>query len=471
MKPGYHAIYLSYRDNIMRGVLKPGDKVPAIRLLAEELKVARKTVETAYAILTGEGFLVSQGARGTRVNPDLKLSGGQLQQAQPIAADQPESLVAQRERVGFMRPGIPALDSFPYKKWLLLAGQATRSMRPEEMLNPPVMGWYPLREAVARYLNISRGIACTAEQVLITSGYSASLRLILDTLASGSDKVVFEDPGYFMGLQLLKRIAPELHGVPVDRAGLDTDYLLRHHRDARFVIVTPSHQSPLAVTLSLPRRQQLLQWAAQSHAWIIEDDYDGEFHYTRKVLPSLKSLDRQDRVIFIGSFSKTIMPSLRLGYMVMPAKTVAAFTRSADCLTGGQPVLTQKIVAAFLNEGHFFRHLKKMRSLYQQRRDNMIAALHEVYGEHFTVEQNDGGMHIVAFLTQGGDDRAIARCWQQHQLQVNALSEWYSAPQKRYGLVMGYNGVRSKEEAVDLLQRPRAKTLALLQKSESRSLR
>ena len=461
MKPGYHDIYTRYRDNITRGVLKPGDKVPAIRVLAEELKVARKTVETAYAILTGEGYLVSQGARGTRVNPDLLLPGHGAP-AEQATATLPESLISQRERSGFLRPGIPALDSFPYKKWLLLAGQATRSMRQEEMLNPPVLGWYPLRQAIARYLNISRGLSCTAEQVLITSGYSGSLRLILDTLASRSDKVVFEDPGYFMGQQLLKRIVPRLHTVPVDRSGMDTGYLLRHHHDARFAIVTPSHQSPLAVTLSLPRKQQLLDWASQNAAWIIEDDYDGEFHYTRKVLPSLKSLDQHDRVIFMGTFSKTIMPSLRMGYVVMPASTVAAFTDCADIVTSGQPVLTQKILTAFLNEGHFFRHLKKMRALYQTRRDWMIAALREVYGDLFFTEQNDGGMHIVAFLSKGSSDREVARCWQQHQLQVNALSEWYRGSGKRYGLVMGYNNVRTYQEALDLLEGPKQQTLELL---------
>ncbi|HED3854932.1 PLP-dependent aminotransferase family protein [Enterobacter soli] len=461
MKPGYHDIYTRYRDNITRGVLKPGDKVPAIRVLAEELKVARKTVETAYAILTGEGYLVSQGARGTRVNPDLLLPGHDAP-AEQATATLPESLISQRERSGFLRPGIPALDSFPYKKWLLLAGQATRSMRQEEMLNPPVLGWYPLRQAIARYLNISRGLSCTAEQVLITSGYSGSLRLILDTLASRSDKVVFEDPGYFMGQQLLKRIVPRLHTVPVDRSGMDTGFLLRHHHDARFAIVTPSHQSPLAVTLSLPRKQQLLDWASQNEAWIIEDDYDGEFHYTRKVLPSLKSLDQHDRVIFMGTFSKTIMPSLRMGYVVMPASTVAAFTDCADIVTSGQPVLTQKILTTFLNEGHFFRHLKKMRALYQIRRDWMIAALQEVYGDLFFTEQNDGGMHIVAFLSKGSSDREVARCWQQHQLQVNALSEWYRGSGKRYGLVMGYNNVRTYQEALDLLERPKQQTLELL---------
>lgn len=461
MKPGYHDIYARYRDNITRGVLKPGDKVPAIRVLAEELKVARKTVETAYAILTGEGYLVSQGARGTRVNPDLLLPATNAP-AEQTTGTLPESLISQRERTGFLRAGIPSLDGFPYKKWLLLAGQATRSMRQEEMLNPPVLGWYPLREAIARYLNISRGLSCTAEQVLITSGYSASLRLILDTLASRSDKVVFEDPGYFMGQQLLKRIVPRLHTVPVDRSGIDTEYLLRNHRDARFAIVTPSHQSPLAVTLSLPRKQQLLDWASQSEAWIIEDDYDGEFHYTRKVLPSLKSLDQHDRVIFMGTFSKTIMPSLRMGYVVMPASTIGAFTDCADIVTSGQPVLTQKILTAFLNEGHFFRHLKKMRALYQTRRDWMIAALHEVYGDLFFTEQNDGGMHIVAFLAKGSSDREIARCWQAQQLQVNALSEWYRGSGKRYGLVMGYNNVRTYQEALDLLERPKQQTLELL---------
>jgi len=462
MKPGYHAIYSRYRDNITRGVLKPGDKVPAIRVLAEELKVARKTVETAYAILTGEGYLVSQGARGTRVNPDLNLSVIQSPAADQVTGQLPLTLASQREQSGFLRPGIPALDSFPYKKWLLLAGQAVRAMRQEEMLNPPVMGWAPLRQAIASYLNISRGLSCHADQVLITSGYSGSLRLILDTLATHKDKVVFEDPGYFMGQQLLRRIVTRLHTVPVDRAGIDTDYLLHHHADARFAIVTPSHQSPLAVTLSLPRRQQLLDWAGQNEAWIIEDDYDGEFHYTRKVLPSLKSLDRHDRVIYMGTFSKTVMPSLRLGYVVMPASTVSAFTDCADMLASGQPVLTQKILTAFLNDGHFFRHLKKMRALYQQRRDWMIAALHAVYGDRFFTEQNDGGMHIVAFLTRGSCDREIAHCWQQQQLQVNALSAWYSGSGKRYGLVMGYNNVRSYQEALTLLERAKVQTLALL---------
>ncbi|KGB02316.1 aminotransferase class I and II family protein [Enterobacteriaceae bacterium ATCC 29904] len=462
MKPGYQQIYTRYRDNITRGILKPGDKVPAIRVLAAELKVARKTVETAYAILSGEGYLVSQGARGTRVNPDLILPASPSPSSEAVTGTLPASLIAQRERAGFLRPGIPSLDSFPYKKWLLLAGQATRAMRQEEMLNPPVMGWYPLRQAIASYLNISRGLSCSAEQVLITSGYSGSLRLILDTLASRSDKVLFEDPGYFMGQQLLKRIVPNLHTVPVDRAGMDTDYLLRHHADARFAIVTPSHQSPLAVTLSLPRKQQLLDWATRNDAWIIEDDYDGEFHYTRKVLPSLKSLDRHDRVIFMGTFSKTVMPSLRLGYVVMPTSTVPAFTDCADIVASGQPVLTQKILTAFISDGHFFRHLKKMRALYQQRRDWMIAALQEVYGDRFFTEQNDGGMHIVAFLTAGNNDREIARCWQEQQLQVNALSEWYRGSGKRYGLVMGYNNVRSWDEAVALISRPRAQTLELL---------
>lgn len=465
MKPGYHEIYSRYRENITRGVLKPGDKVPAIRVLAEELKVARKTVETAYAILTGEGYLVSQGARGTRVNPDLLLPDHHTP-AEQTTGTLPESLISQRERAGFLRPGIPALDSFPYKKWLLLSGQATRSMRQEEMLNPPVLGWYPLRQAIASYLNISRGLSCTPEQVLITSGYSGSLRLILDTLASRSDKVLFEDPGYFMGQQLLKRIVPRLHTVPVDRSGMDTDYLLRNHRDARFAIVTPSHQSPLAVTLSLPRKQQLLDWASQNEAWIIEDDYDGEFHYTRKVLPSLKSLDQHDRVIFMGTFSKTIMPSLRMGYVVMPASTVEAFTDCADIVASGQPVLTQKILTAFLNEGHFFRHLKKMRALYQTRRDWMIAALREVYGDLFFTEQNDGGMHIVAFLAKGSGDSEIARCWQAQQLQVNALSEWYRGTGKRYGLVMGYNNVRTYQEAIALLERPKQQTLELLLRNQ-----
>lgn len=454
MKTGYRDIYARYRHNILTGLLKPGDKVPSVRVLADELEVARKTVETAYAILVGEGYLVSQGAKGTRVNPDLRVPEKAEPAAQSWTADtQLKSMVDVRDQEGYLRLGIPALDAFPYKKWLLLSGKAVRAMSAAEMTNPPLMGYPPLREAIARYLTLSRGLTCTAEQIYITGGYRNNLTLILSALAARGDKVVTENPGYIFGQQFLKRSVENLHFAPVDKQGLDVDYLLKNHADARFVCITPSHHSPLAVTLSLPRKRQLLEWAAANNAWIIEDDYDGEFHYTRKVLPALKSLDIEDRVIYMGTFSKTVMPALRISYLVMPRSTLNAFHETGEIIESGQPVLTQKIVASFLNEGHFFRHLKKMRTLYHQRRQKMLDALHQVFPDLFDVEVNDGGMHIIAFLRHGIGDVHLAQIWQKKQLKVSPLSEWYNSSEKRYGLIMGYTNIHSSEEAVALLQR------------------
>ncbi|WP_343552913.1 PLP-dependent aminotransferase family protein [Pantoea sp.] len=456
---GYKEIYALYREHIVAGRLKPGDRVPAIRALASELQVARKTVETAYEILIGEGYFVSQGAKGTRVNPDLVLASA----AEPeTATAPPTSDHSLRETKGELRLGIPALDAFPHKKWLLISAKAARTLRPDEMVLPPIMGHQPLREAIASYLNISRGLNCQPEQIFITSGYRANLRLILAVLAQPSDKVMFEDPGYFFGQKLLKRIAPNLHYVPVDRQGMDVDYLLRYHPDARFAVVTPTHHSPLAVTLSLPRKHQLLEWAQQNNSWIIEDDYDGEFHYTRKVIPALKSLDVHDRVIYTGTFSKTMMPAMRVGYLVMPKETIARFSELGEILETGMSLLPQKILAQFLSEGHFYRHIKKMRILYQQRRRMMLEALQVCFPDVFEFELTDGGMHIVAFLQRGTQDKELAEIWQRHQLRVLPLSGWYMQTQKRYGLVIGYTNIRSVEQASALLQRAEAETRALL---------
>ncbi|QZY90902.1 PLP-dependent aminotransferase family protein [Pantoea dispersa] len=456
---GYKEIYQRFRQQILAGQLRPGDRVPAIRVLAGELQVARKTVEAAYEILIGEGYFVSQGAKGTRVNPQLKLASAATPPRAPATTP---ALLPVTEGKGELRLGIPALDEFPHKKWRLMSAKAARSLRPDEMMIPPVMGYAPLRAAIASYLNISRGLTCQPEQIFITSGYRANLRLILAVLAQPGDKVLFEDPGYFFGQQLLKRIAPNLHYVPVDGQGVDVDYLLRYHADARFAVVTPTHQSPLAVSLSLPRKHQLLAWAQQHDSLIIEDDYDGEFHYTRKVIPALKSLDVHDRVIYTGTFSKTMMPAMRIGYLVMPQHTLAQFGELGEILETGLPLLPQKILAQFLSEGHFYRHIKKMRILYQQRRRMMLEAIEASFPGLFTFELTDGGMHIVAFLRRGTQDVALATLWAQQALYVRPLSGWYAQTQKRYGLVIGYTNIQSFEQARALLARVADATRALL---------
>jgi GntR family transcriptional regulator/MocR family aminotransferase len=452
---GYKIIYNRYKQSILSGALKPSEKVPSIRILAAELGVAKRTVESAYDILIGEGYLITKGAKGTIVNPDLNIKPKIIKTSELKNEEDKdiESLISLRDNEGHFRLGVPSLDAFPIKTWLLVSGKAIRSMNASDMTLPHVAGYFPLRQAIANYVNISRGVDCDANQIFITSGYKNSIDLILKTLCSKKDKIVFEDPGYFFGQRLLKRAGFNLHYNPVDSSGLNYDYFKKHHLNAKFVIITPAHQSPLSVTLSLPRRNSLLNWAKQKKSWIIEDDYDGEFHYTKKQIPSLKSLDTNDRVIYVGTFSKTIMPSIRTSYIVMPKELITKFLQTSEITETGQALLPQKILANFMNEGHFFKHLKKMRVLYQKRREMVIKAIKKVFPDVFSFEITDGGMHIVAFLKKGTDDVKLSKSWHACGLQVIALSHWYSGKNKRYGLVIGFTNIKSEKEAVSLLQR------------------
>lgn len=459
---GYRDIYRRIRKSILNGSLKPGDKVTSIRSLSSELKVAKRTVEAAYDMLIGEGYLVTKGPRGTIVNPDLVIR--QKSHDRIIQLNDPElvSIMKIREQDGLFRLGTPALDQFPYKTWLLISGRVLRKMDPGDLLNPPVTGYRPLREAIANYVNVSRGISCSPEQIIITSGYKHSLALILHTLAQKSDKVVFEDPGYIFGQKLLKRIVDRLYFNPVDSQGLNLTYFKKHNSDAKFVVTAPTHQSPLTVSLSLSRRHELLAWAETKKAWIIEDDYDGEFHYTKRVIPALKSLDGHDRVIYVGTFSKTIMPSIRTSYIVVPAVTVTRFIETAEVFETSQPLLQQKILASFIHGGHFYKHLKKMRVLYQQRRKFVTRAIEKEFPGVFKFEATDGGMQLIAYLEKGSGDVGLADIWQENGLLVYPLSKWYSGKKKQYGLVIGFTNITSEEQASDGLRRVSRKTYEFL---------
>ena len=435
----------------------------SIRSLAEELGVAKKTVEAAYDILIGEGYLITQGPRGTIVNPDLIISKKSNERKTQLRDDELVSIMRLREADGLFRLGVPALDHFPFKAWLLVSGRAVREMGVNDLFNPPVLGHLPLRKAISNYLNVSRGISCSPEQIIITSGYKHSIALILNTLSQKSDKVVFEDPGYIFGHKLLKRIVNRLFFNPVDTQGFNLDYFKRYNSDAKFVLIAPSHQSPLTVSLSLSRKHELLEWAQKNKSWIIEDDYDGEFHYTKRIIPALKSLDVNDRVIYVGTFSKTIMPSIRTSYIVAPLETVDRFLETAEITETSHPLLTQKILTKFINEGHFYRHLKKMRILYQARRKFVLKALEKVFPDVFSLDATDGGMQIIAYLKNSTDDKGLAKVWQENGLLVYPLSNWYSGNKKKFGLVIGFTNIHSEIEATNAFKRVLDKTKSFLE--------
>lgn len=442
--PIYRQIYHRIRESIADGRLRPGDRVPGARALAAELNLARGTVEAAYQLLMGEGYLIARGAAGTIVTPQLA----------PVPSPRVRSPVAstqyQPTHCGALplalQMGLPALDAFPRKLWTRLAGRQLRQAGLEGLVYPDPRGHAPLRAAIATYLGISRGITCHPEQVFVCAGYRACLDLISHTLMHPGDTCWMEEPGYFMARNALLEAGAQLIPVPVDDQGLDVAQGIARCPDARFAVVTPTHQSPLGVSLSLPRRLALLDWANRRGSWIIEDDYDSEYRYQGKPLPALKSLDQQGRVLYTGTFSKVLFPGLRLAYLVVPAEQSDAFARQADRLHNHCPHVLQATVAAFLYEGHFARHLKKMRSLYARRRQWLVDALQQQFGERLLINPQAGGMHLVAGLREG-DDTELAQRARAVGIAVEPLSQWYLETKTRHGLILGFTNITSTEQA------------------------
>lgn len=452
--PIYLQLYRRYRDAIAVGKLQPGDRVPSVRSLASELNLARGTVEMAYQMLTSEGYFLTRGPAGTVVSPRLENLG------EPGYGSASSSLAPPRSCLGAdagqVRPfqlGVPALDAFPRKTWTRLAGHNLRTMDTAAMGYPDPMGHEPLRRAIAAYLGISRGIACTHEQVFVTAGYRGALELVCRTLLRSGDIGWYEDPGYLFARQFLERAGMRLEPVPVDAEGLSVGIGQQRAAEARFAVVTPTHQSPMGMALSLPRRLQLLEWAGHRKAWIIEDDYDSEFRYHGRPLPALKSLDRDGRVLYSGTFSKVLFPGLRLAYLVVPEAQVEQFKDTANHLCGPGSILLQATVTDFMDQGHFARHLRKMRSLYATRRGYLVDALMQALGSRLHVQPQAGGIHVLAKLTNRESDKSLAAAAQSNGLAIQALSQWQIRRTSHGGLLMGFANVTEPEMAKALICR------------------
>ena len=455
--PIYLQLYRRYREAIASGKLRPGDRVPSIRSLASDLSLARGTVEKAYQILVSEGYFVAGGAAGTMVSPRLEnlAEAGRAKAAASPAAALPRPPGAAGALLPFQM-GFPALDAFPRKAWARMAGRSLRTLETAAMTYPELSGYDPLRRAIATYLGISRGIACSHEQVFITTGYRGALDLVRRALLQPGDLGWYEDPGYILARQFLEHSGLRLEPVPVDEEGLDVRAGRQRAAHARFVVVTPTHQSPMGVALSLPRRLELLDWARRSRAWIIEDDYDSEFRYHGRPLPALKSLDRDGRVVYTGTFSKVLFPGLRLAYLVVPASQVGKFRDAVNHLPGPGSILPQAMVAGFMEQGHFARHLGKMRTLYAARRAYLVEALTATLGQQLHVQPQAGGIHVLAHLRGRQSDKALAAAAAARGLAILALSDWRLRKSSQGGLLMGFANFATPDEAVAAVRRLKA---------------
>lgn len=450
--PLYRQIYDRFRDAITRGVLKPGDRVPSVRALTKELGLARGTIDAAYALLAAEGYLQARGQAGTIVALSLPSSppGKALKPPREVVAT---STSFRPDSIRPFQMGLPALDSFPRKVWARLGARCLRAMQPLDMVHPAVNGLPELRLQIAAYLQVSRGISCSASQVFVTTGYRHTLSLVTQALLNAGDSAWIEDPGYPPTRELLQHRQITTVAVPVDQEGMVVSAGLERAPQARAAFVTPAHQSPLGMSLSLARRWALLEWANCNDAWIIEDDYDGEYRYVSRPLAALKSLDREGRVLYAGTFSKTLLPSIRLAYLVVPEVLVGRFEQVSQAFTGGSPQLTQAIVSAFIAEGHFARHIQRMRKLYAERRAATSSALEAVLSDHVSIDAQPGGMHLILRLKGGLSDHGLVERMLDNGLYGEALADWMVEPDGASAVLLNFTNIDSPSAAQALGRR------------------
>ncbi|MCS3432407.1 PLP-dependent aminotransferase family protein [Klebsiella sp. BIGb0407] len=433
-QPRYQQIITQFKQAIDSGELTAGSRLPSSRTLAHELGLSRATIENAYSELVTLGLLERRGQAGTFVSAAAKVA---LKQ---------QKMVPQKNQSGPQpfQMGLPALDLFPRAIWARLMGRRLRQQTQFCLALPETTGEQGLKQAITEYLRFSRGIDCQPEQVFITAGYQAAINLVLATLGKPGDGVWLEDPSYPIIHPVFSRAGMNLLPVPIDEDGMQIDYARAHHPEARFALVTPAHQSPLGVALSMPRRHALLEWASEQQSWVIEDDYDSEFRYHGKPLPALKSLDSLQRVIYAGTFSKTLFPALRTAWLVVPAQTIERFTQQSRYFPCTVPTLIQQTLTDFLQGGHFWRHLKKMRQSYAKRRVWLETALHE---QGFLVKKQQGGIQMVIDIRS--DDRALVARANKAGLAVDALSGWRLQHPGSGGLLLGFTNISSFKMAQD----------------------
>lgn len=465
--PLHVQIYERFKALIGQGRLRPGQRVPSLRVMAVELGVARGTVEVGYDRLIGEGYLVTRGPAGTFVAERVVGAGqgragksalpgarsASVRAPVPMTRPAADSLgEADDGSTLLLQLGLPALDAFPRKLWARLVARHAR--QPGSLARPPSAGHAPLREALAAYLHRSRGIDAQAAQVFVVPSYTAALGLAVDALLSPRDSAWVECPGYPPTSQVLAQLGHRVYPVAVDDEGIDVAAGVRRHADARLAVVTPSHQSPTGVSLTLARRAALLDWANERRAWIFEDDYDGEYRYRGHPLPALKSLDRFDRVIYGGTLSKVLFPGLRISYVVVPLSQVAAFeTACRRALHGGCPELLQAVAAEFIEQGHFARHIKRMRALYAKRRALLAAAFAPYASLGLSVRLREGGMHLLVTLRDDLDDVALVRRAREAGFGVQALTGWRNGAAGPRGLMVGFTNVATAGQAQRLVRR------------------
>jgi len=441
-------IYGAIREAIETGRLASGARLPSWRDLAAQLGVSRGTVRVAYERLIAEQFAIGLGAAGTRVAG--RPSPSSRPDWSPEAPPLPDLFHDFGTAPLAFQMGVPSQDAFPFKLWSRILTRETRRVTAAPVGYPDPRGDPDLRKEIAAYLGIARGIRCNPSQVLITGGFSGALGLAIPGLQLERMGAWMEDPGFPLTRTALGLVGVTVAAVPVDAEGLDVAAGVRSAAGAALAIVTPGQQAPLGMTMSLARRLALLAWARRNDAWIIEDDYLSELQLKGRAAPALASLDHGGRVLHIGSFSKTISPTLRLGFLVVPPELVRRFGDLAACLAPAPAAPVQRAVAEFLRGGHYLRHLRRMKRLYAARRGALLRCLREVASDSMKV-QATAGLAVVILLPEFMSDSDIALMALPFGLAPSPLSPWYMQSPPQQGLLLGVTNLNERRLAAEVV--------------------
>ena len=460
-------IYQALRRSILDGSLRSGSRLPPTRALAEECAVARNTVLLAYERLLAEGYVEGRVGSGTYVTPALRTTpptpspnvvGAPPGPTPPtglgalgrrLLVDGPVSALPEPPRpVRYdFRYGLPPMDAASVDLWRRLGRRRLRHPTPASLGYGLAEGHPPLRAALADYLRRARGVVCDPEQILVVNGSQQALDLVARVLLDPGDRVAVEEPHYLGARRVFVAGGARLVPVAVDADGLDPARL--PERGTRLAYVTPSHQFPTGAVLSLPRRLALLAWARRTGAWVIEDDYDSEFRYAARPIEALQGLDQGGRVLYVGTLSKVLFPALRLGYLVLPPPLVAPFVRAKALTDRHTPTFEQEVLTDMIAEGHFERHLRRMRGRNAARRLALLEALATHLGDRVEVSGANAGVHLVAWL-RGVPPSALAELVERaarEDVGVYPVTPHYLTPPPRGGLLLGYAAMSEREIA------------------------
>jgi GntR family transcriptional regulator / MocR family aminotransferase len=442
-EPIQQQIARQIRELVLGGRLKPKAKLPSTRGLAEQLNVARATVVEAFEQLAGEGYLETRMGSGTTVAaelPESLLAAGRKPAKPPPAHNQ-----GKREAAKPFRSGLVDWENFPHEEWGRTLGRYWRNPPMALLEHNDPFGWLPLRNAIAAHLFEWRGIECDATQVIITAGGSDAFDLIRRAVAEAGDQMWLEEPGYATARRVFSVGGLDVIPVPVDDEGLRVSAARKLAPDAKLAFVTPARQYPTGVTMQLSRRLELLAWAKEANAIIIEDDYDSEYRYVGRPLPAMMSLDRTARVIYSGTFSKVFSPVIRLGFIVVPMRLVETFHRERGTYGHPPSILVQPALAQFMEQGQFAVHIRRMRRLYAARRQAVLDVFAPYDGKVFKVDAPPSGLSINLLFDETVDDEALVQKLAGVGIEVQALSTHYVGRKKQRGLVLSFAGFTEKD--------------------------